>query len=218
LKIRESLTDVRRFIDRFTRQNLPASPPSETFSTLMSEYLKPKKTQSHTELKNPGAMTLEDYRQHALPVRSGHPRSSSLNASIHFNKSRSTASSTVPDRIQKVIDDAARKYQIPAELITAVIRVESNFDPHAVSSEGAQGLMQLMPGTAKDLGVRNAFDVKENIDAGSRYLKEMLDQFDGKLELALAAYNAGPGAVTRHKGIPPYRETRQYIKKVMAYC
>jgi soluble lytic murein transglycosylase-like protein len=124
----------------------------------------------------------------------------------------------VPEKLKSVIAESARKYEIPEKLLSAVIKVESNFNPRAVSSEGAQGLMQLMPATARKLGVKNAFDIRQNVDAGSRYLKEMLNRYDGKIDLALAAYNAGPGAVDRYGGIPPYRETKGYIKKVMAYC
>jgi len=117
-----------------------------------------------------------------------------------------------------VIAESARKYDLPEKLLSAVIKVESNFNPRAVSSEGARGLMQLMPATARQLGVKNSFDIQQNVDAGSRYLKDMLDRYDGRIDLALAAYNAGPGAVDRYGGIPPYRETKGYIKKVMAYC
>lgn len=124
----------------------------------------------------------------------------------------------VPEKMQKLIQEAAQKYKLPPQLITAVIKVESNFNPRAVSSEGACGLMQLMPATAKKLGIKNIFDLKQNIDAGSRFLKDMLERFHGKVDLALAAYNAGPGAVEKHKGIPPYKETQRYVKKVLAYC
>lgn len=124
----------------------------------------------------------------------------------------------VPVKIREAIQETARKYDLSADLIAAVIKVESNFNPGAVSKEGAGGLMQLMPSTAKALEVRNRFDIRQNIDGGCRYLKALLDRFDGQVDLALAAYNAGPGAVERYDGIPPYRHTRHYVKKVLAYC
>lgn len=115
-----------------------------------------------------------------------------------------------------LILQVATQYEVEPGLVKAVIAAESNFRPHAVSRVGAQGLMQLMPATAADLGVERPFGVVENIDGGVRYLRAMLDRF-GDVARALAAYNAGPGAVDRYRGVPPYAETRAYIKRVLEY-
>lgn len=109
----------------------------------------------------------------------------------------------------------ARRHGLDPRLVRAVIYVESGEDPRAVSPKGAQGLMQLMPGTAGDLGVGNPFRPRENIQGGVSYLAALLQRFGGNVELALAAYNAGPGAVERHGGIPPYPETQRYVKRVL---
>ncbi|KRB79960.1 lytic transglycosylase [Nocardioides sp. Root190] len=114
-----------------------------------------------------------------------------------------------------LINTAAARTGVPGELLAAVARQESGFDPRAVSPAGAQGLMQLMPGTARSLGVENSFDPAQAIDGASRLLASLMDRF-GTAELALAAYNAGPGAVTRYGGIPPYPETQNYVRNVMA--
>ncbi|MFZ7125668.1 MAG: lytic transglycosylase domain-containing protein [Desulfobacterales bacterium] len=114
------------------------------------------------------------------------------------------------------IRDASRKYRLSEALIRSVIRNESNFQPEAVSPAGAQGLMQLMPATARELGVENPFDIRQNIDGGSKYLRRMMDLFEGDLEKTLAAYNAGPGTVRRYDGVPPYPETRSYIRRVLS--
>jgi soluble lytic murein transglycosylase-like protein len=113
------------------------------------------------------------------------------------------------------IKAAADRYGVPEKLVSAVIRVESGFNPRAVSRKGARGLMQLMPATASVLGVRNTFDPEQNIDGGVRHLRGLIDRFDNNVPLALAAYNAGERAVLSHRGIPPYAETQDYVTRVL---
>jgi soluble lytic murein transglycosylase-like protein len=121
----------------------------------------------------------------------------------------------VQGRYGKFIMDAAERYRLDPELIRAIIKVESSFNPYAVSEKGAMGLMQLMPETAKEMQVGTPFEAKENIMGGSRYLRKMLNLFDGDLRLGLAAYNAGPNKVMENGAIPKIPETEQYVKKVM---
>jgi hypothetical protein len=133
------------------------------------------------------------------------------------------AAPTVPDRhvggaaassYQPLIREIAARHAVPAKLVEAVIRVESGFDPRAVSHRGAQGLMQLMPATAAQLGVRDVFDARQSIDGGVRHLRQLLDRY-GDVRLALAAYNAGEKAVESHGGVPPITETRAYVDQVL---
>lgn len=121
------------------------------------------------------------------------------------------------DRIDTAIEKASRAYHIPANIIKGIIKAESGFNEKAVSRCGAMGLMQLMPETARELGVSDPFDVEENISGGVKYFRKMLDMFNGNLVHAIAAYNAGPGAVMKHKGIPPYKETRNYVQRVLRF-
>ena len=130
---------------------------------------------------------------------------------------RSAVAGSTTHAFHDIIREYARAYRLEEALVKAVIKAESNYNPQSLSNKGAQGLMQLIPETAQLMNVSDPFDPAENIRGGSNYLRLMLDQFSGNLDLALAAYNAGPNAVLRHGGIPPYAETRQYVQRVRRY-
>lgn len=121
-----------------------------------------------------------------------------------------------PNAISSLVNEASTSNRVPAGLVRAVLMAESAGNPSAVSVAGAQGLMQLMPGTSARCGIANPFDATENVECGSSYLKELLARYHGDATLAVAAYNAGPGAVDRYHGVPPYAETRAYVARVIS--
>lgn len=137
-----------------------------------------------------------------------------------LNKALDAKVDTVERRISKfehIINEVSKQYELPASLLKSVIAVESGGNPYAISPAGAKGLMQLIDSTANYVGVTKVFDPEENIKGGAKYLREMLDTFGGNLDLALAAYNAGPGNIFKYNGIPPFKETRNYVSKVKYY-
>jgi soluble lytic murein transglycosylase-like protein len=146
------------------------------------------------------------------------PTSSSDREYKVFIRERSSASGRYAVKeYEELISDAAEQYGVSVPLLKAIIKAESDFNPRAVSKKGAMGLMQIMPDTIKDLAINNPFDPRENIMGGTRYFKQLYDRFNGKLSLSLAAYNAGPTAVDQYNSIPPYRETEEYVERVLKY-
>lgn len=134
------------------------------------------------------------------------------------NAFQNAVSNLQTTNLDQIFEKAAADYHVPVGLLKAVAKAESNFNPLAESGAGAQGIMQLMPATARSLGVTNSFDPEQNIMGGAKYLSQMLDRYDGNQVLALAAYNAGPGNVKKYNGVPPFQETQRYITKVLGYA
>ncbi|HET9096432.1 MAG TPA: lytic transglycosylase domain-containing protein [Candidatus Baltobacteraceae bacterium] len=121
-----------------------------------------------------------------------------------------------PQQIQSLVNDASSREGVSAALVNAVVMAESAGNPSAISTAGAQGLMQLMPGTSASCGISNPFDPQQNVACGTRYLHGLLERYNNNIELAVAAYNAGPGAVDQYHGVPPYAETRAYVSRVLS--
>ena len=144
------------------------------------------------------------------------PTASHFNGRNHAEYLRKYRKQTDKREYELYIRESAKKYKLDPFLVKAVIEAESNFDCYAVSYRGAKGLMQLMPGTAGDMKVSNAFNARQNIEGGCRYLRRMLNMFNGNVILAVAAYNAGPTKVKKYKKVPPFSETRKYVKTVLS--
>lgn len=182
-----------------------------TLFLLLAAVSRPADAQIYSWVDGSGSMVISNVPQGAnLGIASGEAP-----AETTAPRAARVADPVRSRSFDDLIDEHASRQGVRKDLVKAVIQVESGFNPRAVSNKGAVGLMQLMPGTARQLGVANPYDPSENVRGGVAYLRQLLDRYDGDERLALAAYNAGPGAVDSHgQTVPPYRETRDYVSKV----
>jgi len=210
-----------------TSAGKPASITSES-ALAAAEVLRLEMMRSAIAINDPGqhpssqigtqglSTLLAAFRDNSQKIVTTHPLDTLPPAAVESVPSPTEWTTSTPAPIAEIVQRASRRYGVDEGLIKAIIKAESNFNPRAVSSAGAQGLMQLMPATARGLGVTDSFNPEQNIMAGTRFLKDMLNRYKGNLEEALAAYNWGPGNVDR-KGLVVPRETRNYIARVKGY-
>ena len=171
---------------------------------------------------NPNAVSFDKVLKESAKTKFGslllNPASTKVNANIYANTAAGVNKQKISTKAQIMnkVSEISRKYGVDEKLVNALIKQESGFNVNAKSKVGALGLMQLMPATAKSMGVTDPMNPEQNIEGGVKYLRSMLDKYNGNIILALAAYNAGPGAVDKYTGVPPYKETQNYVRSILA--
>ncbi|MGW8425935.1 lytic transglycosylase domain-containing protein [Peribacillus simplex] len=213
LKIQDFKTFMElQAIQQFTNGSITNTNSSRSvFQDMLSELVSGDALESTSQKLGSLLSNVEAETKSFLQPGGLTPMNINTISAAHPNNQSSSETATNYDHI---ISQAASLYNLPEKLIKSVIKQESNFNPEATSYAGATGLMQLMPATAKSLGVDDATDPEQNIMGGSKYLSQMMARYDGDIQVALAAYNAGPGNVDKYNGIPPFKETQNYVQKV----
>ena len=209
----ERYAQITNKVNNLSAANEPLNPLDTIYPNNKANTPSFEKVLQATTKSNFGTLLLDPHLKSVnADIIKQSPQTSLTNA---LNEAAAIQANTQPagkPQILNVISQISKKHGIDEKLVQALIKQESGFNPKAKSKAGAMGLMQLMPSTAKNLGVKDPYNIVQNVEGGVKYLKSMLDKYNGNMILALAAYNAGPGAVDKYDGIPPYKETQNYVK------